>query len=56
MSSLCPFDVNKLKFKVSLRSDMFELSYDEIADAFELVYGGVVVVGWVDCENSDRSS
>ena len=30
MFLMCSFDDNKLKFDVSLKSDMFELSYDGI--------------------------
>ena len=44
------FDVHKLKFKVSIRSDVFELRYDEIS----FVYNDSMVV--VLFEFSDRLS
>ena len=50
------FDVHKLKFKVSIRSDVFELRYDEISfvynDSMVVVVGGGVVL----FEFSDRLS
>ena len=40
------FDVHKLKFKVSIRFDVFELRYDEICNVRSYATGGWVA-GWL---------